>query len=126
VDENFARSLYEKEIDKLVAQLLPNGSGAVSAARLRFALETVAQAAFTAGGDYALMSLMTANDVADKLGISVRRVRAIAANRHARFGVGYKVPGTSQWLFRPTEIEALRPGPNGRPRKTNRDYYNRD
>ena len=81
----------------------------VTEARLRAVMRPAMQRIRSNSENYALMSLLTADDVAEILGVSVRRVRAIARNRHERFGVGWQVPGTSQWLFRPSEIEALRP-----------------
>jgi hypothetical protein len=90
----------------------------MSETRLRTALSQVAQVAFSAGESYALLSLMTVDEVAAQLGVSVRRVRAIAKIKHEQFGIGYQVPNTSQWLFRPSEVESLRPGKSGRPRKT--------
>ena len=116
MNEKSTRSLYEHRINNLVESLLPNGAGTISATRLQTALSQVAQVAFSAGSDYALMSLLTVDDVADQLGVSVRRVRAIAKIKHEQFGIGYQVPGTNQWLFRPSEIESLRPGAVGRPR----------
>lgn len=118
MDEQSARSLYEQRINTLVESLLPNGGGSLTATRLRTALSQVAQVAFSAGSDYTLMSLLTADEVAEQLGVSVRRVRAIAKIKHEQFGTGWQVPGTSQWLFKPSEIESLRPGKSGRPRKS--------
>ena len=117
MDEQSARSLYQQEIKNQINALLPNGAGPVSDHRLQRAMEIVAKAAFGAGESYALLSLMTADDVAIQFGVSVRRIRAIAKVKHDRFGVGYQVPGTAQWLFRPSEIESLRPGQPGRPRR---------
>lgn len=116
MNEQSTRSLYEQRINTLIASLLPNGAGTISETRLRTALSQTAQVAFSAGESYALMSLMTVDDVAEKLGVSVRRVRAIAKIKHEQFGIGYQVPNTAQWLFRPSEIESLRPGKTGRPR----------
>ena len=90
----------------------------MSETRLRTALSQVAQVAFSAGESYALTSLLTADDVAAQFNVSVRRVRAIAKIKHEQFGIGWQVTGTSQWLFRPSEIESLRPGKSGRPRKS--------
>lgn len=47
--------------------------------------------------------ILTARDVAACLGISPRRVRALAASR----GVGRRITGA--WLFRPEDVERLRP-----------------
>jgi hypothetical protein len=118
MDEQSARSLYEQKIDQMIATFLPNGAGTINETRFRHALEQVALTAFSAGESYALLSLMTVEDMAHELGVSPRRVRAIAKVRHERFAVGYQVSGTSQWLFRPAEIESLRPWADGRPRKT--------
>jgi hypothetical protein len=118
MNEKSARSLYEQRINNLVESLLPNGAGTMTETRLRTALSQVAQVAFSAGESYALLSLLTVDDVAEKLGVSVRRVRAIAKIKHEQFGIGFQVPNTAQWLFRPSEIESLRPGVVGRPAKT--------
>ena len=74
-------------------------------------LSTLAQQIAAACGDMELLSLMTTADVAAELGISERRVRALAAARN----VGWQ-PGQGVWVFRPADVEALRPGPPGRPR----------
>ena len=117
MDEQSARSLYEQKIDALTESLLPNGAGTITESRLRTALSKVAQEAFSAGQSYALLSLMTSEDVAEQFGVTPRRIRAIAKIKHEQFGIGWQVTGTSQWLFRPSEIDALRPGKIGRPRK---------
>jgi len=114
MDEQSARSLYEQRINNLVESLLPNGAGTMTETRLRTALSQVAQVAFSAGESYALMSLLTVDDVAEQFGVSVRRVRAIAKIKHEQFGIGFQVANTAQWLFRPSEIESLRPGVAGR------------
>lgn len=56
------------------------------------------------------VSLLTTKEVASKLNVTPRRVLAIARDR----GIGRKI-GNSV-MFHPDEIEALRPGPVGRPR----------
>ena len=98
---------------------LMGGTEARTMTRMR--LETVLQAlAHEVAHDAeigVLMSLLTAEDAADRLNITARRVRAIARNRNVRgIPIGWQVPGTSQWLFRPDEVELLRPGKSGRPR----------
>lgn len=118
MDEQSARSLYEQRINKLIESLLPNGAGTITETRLRTALSQVAQVAFSAGESYALTSLLTVSDVAELFGVNVSRVRAIAKRKHEQFGIGYQIPNTNQWLFRPSEIESLRPGQVGRPRKS--------
>jgi predicted naringenin-chalcone synthase len=66
-----------------------------------------------------LSSLRTVDDVASRYQITPRRVRAIVQALHERGErVGYQLPGTSQWLFLPEEVELLEPGPPGRPSKS--------
>ena len=57
MNEQSARSLYEQRIKTLIESLLPNGAGTITETRLRFALDQVAQVAFTAGQDFALSNL---------------------------------------------------------------------
>ena len=103
-------SIVEQEITKSIDALVPNGAGSVTDRRLRRELDQVAQVAFREGASYALGSLLTVEDVAERLHISGRRVRAIARNRQERgFPVGWQVPGTSQWLFRPEDLDQLTP-----------------
>lgn len=106
-------------IDSLIESLLPHGTGTITEHRLRLALEQIATAAYAEGENQSLMSLLTIERVAEQIGVSARRMRAIAADRHERFGVGWKVPGArGTWLFRPEEIETLRPDPRfRRPKK---------
>ncbi|HEX3303416.1 MAG TPA: type II toxin-antitoxin system HicB family antitoxin [Thermomicrobiales bacterium] len=54
-------------------------------------------------------SYLLARDIASQLGVTERRVSAIAQRR----GIGTMVGRLR--LFRPDDIEALRPGPVGRP-----------
>lgn len=120
MDKTSHWSIVEQQIMLSVNTLLPNSAGTVTDIKLRHVMNTVAQIAFQQGGTYALLSLLTVEDIAEKFDVSPRRVRALAQVRHERFGVGWQVPGTRQWLFRPEEIESLRPGidgyPKGRPR----------
>jgi hypothetical protein len=118
MDENSARSIYQQKINDLVESLLPNGAGTLTEHRLRFALDKIALLAFSSGESYALLSLLTIDDVAERLGVSRRRLQAIAREKHDRFGIGFQIPGSTQWLFRESEVESLRPGNPGRPRKT--------
>lgn len=69
---------------------------------------------YVAGKSDAIMELMTTEQMAGQLGVSVRRVRAIASAR----GIGWSIGRDT--LFRPEDIEAMRPGKPGRPwEKTN-------
>lgn len=114
------REAHEQVINNRITQgmdaMFPYGTGRAPHTAVRHWLDNVAQVAFREGGTYALMSLLTVEDIAGTLGVSTRRVRAIAKNRHERFGIGWQVPGTNQWLFRPEEMEQLQPDEKYRPR----------
>lgn len=110
MDKNTHLSIVNQEIDKSIEALVPNGAGPVTDRRLRRELDQVAQVAFREGASYALGNLLTVEDVAEQLHVTTRRVRAIARNRQERgFPVGWQVPGTSQWLFRPEDLEQMQP-----------------
>ena len=99
-----------RRISDAIEELLPDGVGAfITPQRLQSVMEQLAHYVQHYTANNVLMSLLTVNDVADMLGVSVRRAKALARDRHDRFGVGWRVPGTGQWLFRPEEIESLRP-----------------
>jgi len=59
------------------------------------------------------LDLLTTADVSAILNISTRRVRAIAQAR----GVGYKLPGSGQWLFDCDDVAAMQDRPVGRPKE---------
>jgi len=101
--------IVNNRIDSAIDTMFPHGAGQAHHTRVRHWLEDVAQVAFREGGSYATRSLLTVEDVAAVLGVTPRRVRAIAKNLHEPFGIGWHVPGTNQWLFRPEELETLRP-----------------
>ncbi len=56
-------------------------------------------------------TLLTSREVAAMLGVTPRRVLALAADRDIGERFGRSV------MFRPEDVERLRPGPVGRPRK---------
>jgi hypothetical protein len=58
-----------------------------------------------------VLQAYTAEQAGEILGVSARRVRALAQERQ----VGGKWAGG--WVFTDADIELLRPGPTGRPRK---------
>jgi len=118
MDEQSARSLYHQKIQNMIDSLLPFGAGPITDHRLRFALEQVAQTAFSAGKSYGLMNLLTADEAAVELDVSPRRMRAIIKLRHERFGTGRQAGKV--WLIHRDELDALRPGPEGWPRGRSR------
>lgn len=81
----------------------------LSRQRVEHVLRTAIQEAAQDVARQTLASLLTADDLAERFGVSRRRIRALAKNRHERFDVGWQVPGTGQWLFLPDEVELLRP-----------------
>ena len=115
MDKQEHQQIVESAIAKVLEELFPYGEGRTTRPRVQHALKVIAQKAFSQGESYALLSLLTVRDVAARLQISERRVRAIARQR-AHQNIGWQVPGTSTWLFQPDEVELLRPGPSGRPR----------
>jgi len=117
MDKQEHQQIVEREIAKVMEEIFPYGEGRTTRPHVQHALNIIAQKAFSQGESCSLLSLMTVRDVAAQLRVSERRVRAIARERHEQFGIGWQVPGTSTWLFRPEEVELLRPGTSGRPRK---------
>ena len=109
MDKEIYNETLEHEIQKAMDAMFPHGAGRTTHTQVKHWLDSISQTAFDQGEMYALMSLLTVEDVAERFGISRRRVRAIAKNRHERFGIGWQVPGTNQWLFRPEELAILEP-----------------
>jgi hypothetical protein len=123
MDEKTHRQIVDQQIERAIETMFPNGEGRVGRTLVERELHNVAQRAWTEGQAYVLLNLKMIEDVAETYHISTRRARALAAERHARFGIGWQVPGTKAWLFRPEEMASLAPGPEGypkgRPRKSN-------
>jgi hypothetical protein len=92
MDKLAHQQIIDDRITAMVETLLPNGAGTMTSTRLETALRKVATVAFGEGERYALQSLLTTQDVAAQLGVTERRVRAIAQERHARLGIGWQVP----------------------------------
>lgn len=90
----------------------------ITADRVEHAMSQLAQRVAQQANDGVLLSLLTTEDVAEKFEITPRRVRAIVKRLNERGQrVGWLVPGTRQWLFKPEELSLLEPGKPGRPRK---------
>jgi len=103
-------------IDAMLESLLPHGAGSLTAERLRWALEQVAQEAYTEGRSTALLSLRTVEDAAEAWGVNRQRANAHVRRLHARHAVAMRV-GARTWILTQEEIAAHPPGPPGRPRK---------
>lgn len=106
---NDLNNYVNDRIENAVEQLTPGGViRPVSPERLRTVLTQLAVYVRDDTANNVLLSLLTVQDIAEELGVSVRRVKAMARHRHERFGVGWQVPGTNQWLFRPDEVDVFR------------------
>lgn len=108
--------VIQQRIDSLIAALLPNGAGTLSAQRLRTALEQVGAVAWSQGWSAALLGLRTLSDAAEAWGVSRQRAHQRITRLHQQHAVGLRVHDT--WLLTTDEIERYRPGPVGRPRRT--------
>ena len=78
--------------------------------RLLHILTQVAQVAWKLGCTDAVMELKTSTQATAELGISKRRVNALAKSRN----VGWQV-GAGIWLFRPDDIDNMRIRTPGKP-----------
>lgn len=100
--------IVRHEIDRCMEQVGKRlDERSLSESVLQVIIERVAQVAFKRGGDAALLSLLSAEDVAERLGVSRRRANALIRNRHERFGTGALIGG--RWLVTEAELERLRP-----------------
>lgn len=109
MDRQTHEQIVSQEIQQAMDAMFPYGAGQANHIRVKTMLDKIAHIAFREGRSYALLSLLTADDVAEHFGISPRRARAIIKTRHERLGIGYRVPGTRQWLVTPEELENLQP-----------------
>ena len=98
-------------IDAAIETLL-RGSIArtVTAETARFAFEHLAHQVEQQVRGEVLLSLETSQTVADRLGISRRRVLALARSRSLGWNAG------RDWIFTPQDIDAMRDRKPGRPR----------
>lgn len=106
--------IVEREIEQGMNSLFPHGAGQAPHTRVRHSMEKIAQIAFREGKTYALMGLMTVEDVAEHLDVTRRRASALIKNRHERFGVGMKFG--SSWLIHRDELPQLEPDEKYRPK----------
>lgn len=110
MDDQALAQMVESAADDLLG-----GQEARTITRVRavHALSVLAQRIATDAANAALLSLLTTDDMAARLNVSARRVRALARARN----VGWQV-SRGTWIFRPDDIEKLRPYTAGRPRKS--------
>jgi hypothetical protein len=112
------REAMNAEIEKVINSLVPAGDGVVSAETLRQVLTEISQSAFIKGENASYSSLITTKELAETLGVDRTRANALARSRHKKYGIGYQIPGTNQWLFRQEDMRLLLPDKPGRPAKS--------
>lgn len=110
----------EELIESTIARALDSLFGdmpakTITRQRAEHALRIAAQHIATDSVNMTLLSLLTTDDMAATLNVTPRRVRALAKAR----GVGWQV-SRGTWIFRPNDVERLRPYGVGRPRKVAR------
>ena len=119
MDRSTFDAMIDQDIEQAIEALLPNGAGPMTAVRLRTALRTIARRAERTARAYYLGNLRTVDDLAAQFGVSRRRAQAIAKAQHERWGKGIRVGNA--YIFSEDEIESMRPGETGRPRKGNNE-----
>jgi hypothetical protein len=107
--------LTEKISSKIDSLVSENQNQPLAPEELKSLLEQVSQIAFSEGKTYALANLLDQDQVAQEFGVSRTRAQALIKNRHDRLGVGLKIGGA--WVVSRDDLEALRPGPVGKPKK---------
>lgn len=102
--------LIAQAVARAVEQLL-GGAEARTVPRFRaeHVLGVMAQEITRLTVDMARLDLMDTAQVSGELGITPRRVRALAAAR----GLGWQT--ARDWIFTPAEVEQMRDRPTGRP-----------
>lgn len=118
MDRQTLDTLIASYIDREVETYFPNGAGQMTEARLRRALETVAQRVESDARAYYLGNLRTVDDLVARYNISRRRAQAIAKDHHERWGKGMMVGGT--YIFSDDELATMEPGEPGRPPNSSR------
>jgi len=106
------KDLQEGAIDRALNALLQDREASVvTAERARIVLQALAADVAAGVTDMARVSLVDTAQAALMLGITPRRVRALAASRH----LGWQT--ARDWVFTPEDIEAMRVRVPGRPAK---------
>lgn len=113
MDKQQYESLIESEIRSTVNRLLPHGGGAtITEARLRSALDALAQQIASHTRSYELLGIRSSDELAAEWNVSKRRVQAHIQSLHERFGVGRKFG--RDWFLSAEEAERHRPRPYNR------------
>jgi hypothetical protein len=110
MDEDFYKQLIEKQIQKAIKTMFDDLDRQPDRRDVQYYFERATKSAFQMGQSYALENLLTIEDIAKQFQITKRRAREVAKSRHARFGIGRKIPGKrGQWLFLPGDLDILAP-----------------
>lgn len=106
--------LIGQDIERALDSLFGDAEAkTITRERAEHALRVAAQHIASEAADMALLSQLSAEQMAAILNVSKRRVRYLAAER----GVGWQV-SRGDWVFRAEDVERLRPRPGpGRPKK---------
>lgn len=100
------RAQYEQQLERAVDEAKEIiGEGRPSPTRLNHALTVLAQRVASASRDYHLLNLTTADELAERWGVSRRAVQYTAQRRHERFAAGMKIG--NKWVFDIDEIPLL-------------------
>ncbi len=106
-------SLIQSEIVRALDTLFGDAPAkTITRERAEHVLHITAQRVASEAADMALLSLLSTEQMAAILNVSTRRVRYLARERQTGWQVAHGV-----WVFRPEDVERLRPRPGpGRPR----------
>lgn len=112
------QGLIEQEIESALDALLRDKpGGTVTRHRLQTVLERTAQKVARYSRDDTLLNLQSSQQVADFYRVSRQSINTRAARLRKNHGsFGWEV-GRGWWVFTPEEVQRLRPGPSGRPKK---------
>jgi hypothetical protein len=102
MDRNAYDQMIATAIDEAIESI---GEGRPSPARLRHALEVLAKRSASLSRDYHLLNLTTADELAERWGVTRRAVQMLAKRRHERFGAGMMIG--NKWVFDVDELPLL-------------------
>jgi hypothetical protein len=109
MDRRTFEQTVHREIQQTLDELLPQHSlaGNVSRQELHHHLKRVSERVQEASRDYYLDGLVTADDMADELGVSVDHLRDLAQQRHFNYGMGRKIG--DMWVWTQDEVDVILP-----------------
>lgn len=113
------------EIDRSLDNLFGcEGAKLLTRQRVSYELEQLTHKTEVATRNNVLMGLRSSQQVADFYRVSRQSINTRADRLRKEYGsFGWEV-GRGWWVFTPDEVEQLRPGPPGRPKKLDNDQAN--